>query len=89
MVAMSYPAQGHVGPLMKLSQQIADHGIRVTFVTAQCIHALVLSTFQKEDDQNHIEKWQSQMELIQKMIIKIEEGLQSPCQVSCLKTLKI
>ena len=27
------PAQGHVAPLVKLSHQIADHGIKVTFVS--------------------------------------------------------
>ena len=55
MEAISYPAQGHVGPLMKLSQQIADHGIRVTFFTARCIHALVLARSPKEGEKNHIE----------------------------------
>lgn len=42
-LAIAYPAQGHVGPLMKLCLLIADHGIKVTFVTAACIHARVLA----------------------------------------------
>lgn len=54
-LAVPYPAQGHVGPLMKLSQQIAGQGIRVTFVTAECIHALVLASFQEKSGQNDIE----------------------------------
>nr|POE91191.1 udp-glycosyltransferase 83a1 [Quercus suber] len=35
------PAQGHVAPLMKLSHKIVDHGIKVTFVNTEFIHAKV------------------------------------------------
>jgi len=38
-VVIPYPAQGHVAPFMKLSHLIVDHGIRVTFVTTEFIHA--------------------------------------------------
>lgn len=41
-VAIAFPVQGHVGPLMKLSRQIARHGIRVTFVTTEWVHARML-----------------------------------------------
>ncbi|OMO51625.1 UDP-glucuronosyl/UDP-glucosyltransferase [Corchorus olitorius] len=44
-LVVTYPAQGHVGPLMKLSNLIADRGIKVTVVTAESIHARVLSVF--------------------------------------------
>ena len=38
-LVIPYPAQGHVAPLMKLSHQIVDHGIKVTFVTTEFINA--------------------------------------------------
>ncbi|KAG4116697.1 hypothetical protein ERO13_D12G184350v2, partial [Gossypium hirsutum] len=34
-LVVSFPAQGHVSPLLKLSIQIAAHGIKVTFVTTE------------------------------------------------------
>ena len=36
-LVVSFPAQGHVAPLVKLSHQIADHGIKVTFVSTEFI----------------------------------------------------
>ncbi|KAK9996188.1 hypothetical protein SO802_020874 [Lithocarpus litseifolius] len=38
-LVVSFPAQGHVAPRMKLSHQIADHGIKVTFVSTEFIIA--------------------------------------------------
>ncbi|KAL4633518.1 hypothetical protein ACB092_04G128400 [Castanea dentata] len=38
------PAQGHVAPLMKLSHKIVDHGIKVTFVNTEFIHAKVTAS---------------------------------------------
>ena len=37
-LVISYPAQGHVAPLMKLSPQIAAQGVKVTFVNTEFIH---------------------------------------------------
>ncbi|XP_065849362.1 UDP-glycosyltransferase 83A1-like [Euphorbia lathyris] len=42
-VVTPYPAQGHLGPLMKLAYKIAQHGIKVTFVNADYIHDQILS----------------------------------------------
>lgn len=55
-LAIAHPAQGHVGPLMKLSQQIVDHGIKVTFVNTESVHAQILAALPgKADKQNCIE----------------------------------
>ncbi|XAR49981.1 hypothetical protein NMG60_11004176 [Bertholletia excelsa] len=37
-LVMAFPLQGHVKPLLRLAYRIADHGIKVTFVTTQSIH---------------------------------------------------
>lgn len=47
-LVVPFPAQGHVKPLMKLSQRIADHGIKVTFVNTETIHAQIISSMQEE-----------------------------------------
>ncbi|CAK9147984.1 unnamed protein product [Ilex paraguariensis] len=36
-LVVAFPTQGHVGPLMKLAHQIANHGIKVTFVTTEFV----------------------------------------------------
>lgn len=49
-VAIAFPAQGHMGPLMKLSRQIACHGIKVTFVSMEWVHA---QTLEASGDKDH------------------------------------
>ncbi|RVW83421.1 hypothetical protein CK203_038887 [Vitis vinifera] len=36
-------AQGYVAPLMRLAHRISDHGIKVTFVNSDFIHAKLLA----------------------------------------------
>ncbi|KAL1538778.1 UDP-glycosyltransferase 83A1-like [Salvia divinorum] len=43
-LAMPYPAQGHVIPLMELAQWLAHSGIRVTFVNTDFNHTRVTSS---------------------------------------------
>lgn len=43
-LAIPYPAQGHVIPLMELSQCLADRGFRVTFVNTEFDHRRVVNT---------------------------------------------
>ncbi|QHO17283.1 UDP-glycosyltransferase [Arachis hypogaea] len=37
-LAIPYPAQGHVNPLMILSQKLAEHGCNIIFVNTEFIH---------------------------------------------------
>lgn len=52
-LAIAYPAQGHGGPLVKLSLLIADQGIKVIFFNAASIRARVLATVSSENGKIH------------------------------------
>ncbi|CAA3023207.1 UDP-glycosyltransferase 83A1-like [Olea europaea subsp. europaea] len=55
-LAVSGPAQGHVRPLMKLMTQMANRGIKASFVNTEYIHAKVVAAMSEEDKrQSHIE----------------------------------
>ncbi|XP_047965765.1 UDP-glycosyltransferase 83A1-like [Salvia hispanica] len=55
-LAVAFPAQGHVKPLMSLCRQIAKYGIKVTFVNAHSIHHKILSASQKQQDKDEEEE---------------------------------
>ncbi|XVF11823.1 hypothetical protein REPUB_Repub08aG0060400 [Reevesia pubescens] len=48
-LVISYPAQGHVAPLMKLSLQIAAQGVKVTFVNTEFIHEKIMASMPEKD----------------------------------------
>ncbi|XP_065855472.1 UDP-glycosyltransferase 83A1-like [Euphorbia lathyris] len=72
-LAIPYPAQGHVLPLMELSQCLAKHGFRITFVNTDYIHEKVLNALpEKYCIEDHInlvsipdglEPWEDRNEL--------------------------
>ncbi|KAK4857005.1 hypothetical protein QYF36_023573 [Acer negundo] len=47
-LVVPYPAQGHVIPIMELSQSLLKHGIRITFVNTEHNHKRIMAA--KEDD---------------------------------------
>ncbi|TXG69921.1 hypothetical protein EZV62_004856 [Acer yangbiense] len=49
-LVIPYPAQGHVLPLMELSQCLAKHGIKITFVNTEFVHKLVVNALGTEHD---------------------------------------
>ncbi|KAL3726652.1 hypothetical protein ACJRO7_031545 [Eucalyptus globulus] len=53
-LCIPFPAQGHVTPLLKLSQCIANHGIKVTVVNTESVHAQVMAANQPDDGSNRI-----------------------------------
>ncbi|KAM5581223.1 UDP-glycosyltransferase 83A1-like [Rosa sericea] len=73
-LAIPYPAQGHVIPLMELSQCLINHGFKVTFVNTDHTHERVMNAVADEthrgDDQLHLvsipdglEPWEDRNEL--------------------------
>ncbi|KAL6135524.1 hypothetical protein ACLB2K_067751 [Fragaria x ananassa] len=73
-IAIPYPAQGHVIPLMELSQCLVNEGFKVTFVNTDFNHKRVMSSLADEthtrDDQIHmvsipdgLEPWEDRNDL--------------------------
>ena len=50
-VVIPFPAQGHVAPLMKLSHLIVGHGIKVTFVNTDFIHAKLTASMTVKNEE--------------------------------------
>ncbi|KAF8370114.1 hypothetical protein HHK36_031853 [Tetracentron sinense] len=50
-LAIPFPAQGHVIPLMELSHCLADHGFKITFVNTDFIHERVMKAL-PDDSKN-------------------------------------
>ncbi|GLT75517.1 hypothetical protein SLA2020_472350 [Shorea laevis] len=42
---ISYPAQGHVRPLLEFSQLLVKHGIKVTFMNTEFAHQQIMNAF--------------------------------------------
>ncbi|MCL7037901.1 hypothetical protein MKW94_019252 [Papaver nudicaule] len=58
-LVLPWPAQGHVMPLMQVSQQIVDNGVKVTFAITESIHSQVLanlSSSSKEGVRNDLNR---------------------------------
>ncbi|XP_044467368.1 UDP-glycosyltransferase 83A1-like [Mangifera indica] len=47
-LAVPYPAQGHVIPLLELSQYLVKHGFRVTFVNTEHTHNQIMNGLQEK-----------------------------------------
>nr|GMC91546.1 UDP-glycosyltransferase 83A1-like [Ipomoea batatas] len=49
-IAIPYPAQGHVIPLMELSLCLVKHGCKVTFVNSEFNHNRIIKSMSEADD---------------------------------------
>ncbi|RDX78056.1 UDP-glycosyltransferase 83A1, partial [Mucuna pruriens] len=52
LLMVPFPAQGHVNPLMNLSQKLVEHGCKITFVNTEFIQKRVMSSMAKEESLN-------------------------------------
>lgn len=86
-IAIPYPAQGHVIPLMELSQCLVNHGFKITFVNTDFNHKRVMNALADEtplrDDQirlvsipDGLEPWEDRNELGQlcEAILRVMPG---------------
>ncbi|KAG6509710.1 UDP-glycosyltransferase 83A1-like [Zingiber officinale] len=53
-LAMPYPAQGHVIPIMEVCHCLVDHGFKVTFVNTEFNHKRLLAALSEESTMEHI-----------------------------------
>lgn len=56
-LVIPYPAQGHIIPLLELSQCLAEHGLRITFVNTEYNHNRIMNAMAMKDkigDQIHM-----------------------------------
>lgn len=49
-LAIPYPAQGHVLPLMELSLKLVNHGFKITFLNTEFIHKRIVNALSEEDN---------------------------------------
>lgn len=49
-IVVPYPAQGHVIPMLELSQRLVKHDINVTFVTTDFIHKRLVQSLSGSDN---------------------------------------
>ena len=56
-LVIPYPAQGHIIPLLELSQCLVEHGLRITFVNTEYNHNRIMNAKAMKDkigDQIHL-----------------------------------
>ncbi|KAH7846529.1 hypothetical protein Vadar_014981 [Vaccinium darrowii] len=85
-LAIPYPAQGHVIPLLELAQRVAQHGFKVTFVNSEFNHRRVMNALLDKDNVgNHVnlvsipdglEPWEDRNDLLKltESTLKIMSG---------------
>lgn len=49
-ILVPYPAQGHVIPMLELSQWLVKHGVKVTIVITNFIHKRLIESLSESDD---------------------------------------
>ncbi|XP_006837103.2 UDP-glycosyltransferase 83A1 [Amborella trichopoda] len=70
-LVITYPAQGHIIPMMELSYRMVEHGFFVTFVNTDFTHKRVLDASMKAHPQSHPNKSTESIRLV-----SIPDGLE-------------
>lgn len=63
---ISYPAQGHVAPFMKLSHLLVDHEVKVTFVITESTHVRMKNALPELGEKHHLMR-----------LVSLPDGLES------------
>ncbi|QHN83716.1 UDP-glycosyltransferase [Arachis hypogaea] len=63
-LAIPYPAQGHVNPLMIFSQKLAEYGCNIIFVNTEFIHEKVVSSINNNNNNNNNNNGSSSIKLV-------------------------
>ncbi|KAF3945249.1 hypothetical protein ACB098_04G097400 [Castanea mollissima] len=63
---ISYPAQGHVAPFMKLSHLLVDHEVKVTFVITESTHVRMKNALPELGEKQHLMR-----------LVSLPDGLES------------
>ncbi|KAL9323519.1 hypothetical protein ACSQ67_008376 [Phaseolus vulgaris] len=69
-LALPYPAQGHVNPMMTFSQKLVQNGCKVIFVNTDFIHRRVVSSMVEQQDSSTLDDEESVLKLV-----SISDGL--------------
>ncbi|CAJ1947108.1 unnamed protein product [Sphenostylis stenocarpa] len=70
-LVLPYPAQGHVNPLIILSQKLVENGCKVLFVNSEFDHKRVVSSIAEQEDNSNLDE-ESGLKLV-----SIPDGLES------------
>ncbi|CAJ1947102.1 unnamed protein product [Sphenostylis stenocarpa] len=62
-LALPYPAQGHVNPMMTFSQKLVENGCKVIFVNREFDHSRVVSCMEEQQDSSSLDE-ESMMKLV-------------------------
>ncbi|OMO51639.1 UDP-glucuronosyl/UDP-glucosyltransferase [Corchorus olitorius] len=76
-LVMPFPALGHVAPLMKLSFQIAAHGVKVTFVNTEVMHEKIMVSLPEKFEE---QSWVS--------LVSIPDGVDGDAKTDIVKYLE-
>jgi len=63
-LALPYPAQGHVNPMMTFSQKLVHNGCKVIFVNTDFNHRRVVSSMEEQQDSSSLDGEESVLKLV-------------------------
>ncbi|KAK8511719.1 hypothetical protein V6N13_029313 [Hibiscus sabdariffa] len=53
-LVLPFPAQGHIAPIMKLALLIGAHGVKLTFVNTEFIHAKMMASLPEKSEERRL-----------------------------------
>ncbi|GMJ05797.1 hypothetical protein like AT3G02100 [Hibiscus trionum] len=53
-LVLPFPGQGHIAPILKLALRIAAHGVKLTFVNTEFIHAKMMASLPEKSEERRL-----------------------------------